>query len=255
MTEEKTQNEQKNTVGTVGMRFSISWLVALIFILLWSLCLIYEELVVLWVIMLIVWGVLWLFSLWFLNFLTWFILWIIGLFYKPRGKARVAVLIPILFVVIPSIAICTYVWSSIKTPTTQFTDWIKVEFENIDDENFDNDRFNAITNEEFNNIRASLTEEEFKTLLENSTWSNTLEKWAYVLFGLLQQGFENSLERYNNELPEVDENDENELDEVVDEDSNNEEDEIETNEVEVENDESSLQNEKDDIDEIINILE
>jgi hypothetical protein len=76
-----------------------------------------------------------------------------------------------------------------------------------------------------------------------------------VLFGLLQQGFENSLERYNNELPEVDENNENELDEVVDEDSNNEEDEIETNEVEVENDESSLQNEKDDIDEILNILE
>ena len=228
MTEEKTQNEQKNTVGTVGMRFSIIWLIALITVFF--------------------------IRLWLPLLLVWFILWIIGLFYKPRGKARVAVSIPLVVFIALASVVC-YVWSSIKTPTTQFTDWIKVEFENIDDENFDNDRFNAITNEEFNNIRASLTEEEFETLLENSTWSNTLEKWAYVLFGLLQQGFENSLERYNNELPEVDENDENELDEVVDEDSNNEEDEIETNEVEVENDESSLQNEKDDIDEILNILE
>ena len=224
----QTQNEQKNTVGTVGMRFSIIWLIALITVFF--------------------------IRLWLPLLLVWFILWIIGLFYKPRGKARVAVSIPLVVFIALASVVC-YVWSSIKTPTTQFTDWIKVEFENIDDENFDNDRFNAITNEEFNNIRASLTEEEFKTLLENSTWSNTLEKWAYVLFGLLQQGFENSLERYNNELPEVDENDENELDEVVDEDSNNEEDEIETNEVEVENDESSLQNEKDDIDEILNILE
>lgn len=228
MTEEKTQNEQKNTVGTVGMRFSIIWLVALITVFF--------------------------IRLWLPLLLVWFILWIIGLFYKPRGKARVAVSIPLVVFIALASVVC-YVWSSIKTPTTQFTDWIKIEFENIDDENFDNDRFNAITNEEFNNIRASLTEEEFKTLLENSTWSNTLEKWAYVLFGLLQQGFENSLERYNNELPEVDENNENELDEVVDEDSNNEEDEIETNEVEVENDESSLQNEKNDIDEILNILE
>lgn len=228
MTEEKTQNEQKNTVGTVGMRFSIIWLIALITVFF--------------------------IRLWLPLLLVWFILWIIGLFYKPRGKARVAVSIPLVVFIALASVVC-YVWSSIKTPTTQFTDWIKVEFENIDDENFDNDRFNAITNEEFNNIRASLTEEEFKTLLENSTWSNTLEKWAYVLFGLLQQGFENSLERYNNELPEVDENNENEIDEVVDEDSNNEEDEIETNEVEVENDESSLQNEKDDIDEILNILE
>ncbi len=228
MTEEKTQNEQKNTVGTVGMRFSIIWLIALITVFF--------------------------IRLWLPLLLVWFILWIIGLFYKPRGKARVAVSIPLVVFIALASVVC-YVWSSIKTPTTQFTDWIKVEFENIDDENFDNDRFNAITNEEFNNIRASLTEEEFKTLLENSTWSNTLEKWAYVLFGLLQQGFENSLERYNNELSEVDENNENELDEVVDEDSNNEENEIETNEVEVENDESSLQNEKNDIDEILNILE
>ncbi len=228
MTEEKTQNEQKNTVGTAGMRFSIIWLIALITVFF--------------------------IRLWLPLLLVWFILWIIGLFYKPRGKARVAVSIPLVVFIALASVVC-YVWSSIKTPTTQFTDWIKIEFENIDDENFDNDRFNAITNEEFNNIRASLTEEEFKTLLENSTWSNTLEKWAYVLFGLLQQGFENSLERYNNEFPEVDENDENELDEVVDEDSNNEEDEIDTNEVEVKNDESSLQNEKDDIDEILNILE
>lgn len=224
MTEEKTQNEQKNTVGTVGMWFSIIWLIALITVFF--------------------------IRLWLPLLLVWLILWIIGLFYKPRGKARVAVIIP-LVVFITMVSIACYVWSSVKTPTTQFADWIKVEFENIDDENFDNERFNAITNEEFNNIRSSLTEEEFKSLLENSTWSNTLEKWAYVIFGLLQQGFANSLERYNNELPEVDENNENN----TDEDANNEQDETETNEIEVENDETSSQNEKNDIEEILNILE
>ena len=230
MTEEKTQNEQKNTVGTAGMRFSIIWLIALITVFF--------------------------IRLWLPLLLVWFILWIIGLFYKPRGKARIAVSIPLVVFIALASVVC-YVWSSIKTPTTQFTDWIKVEFENIDDENFDNDRFNAITNEEFNNIRASITEEEFKTLLENSTWSNTLEKWAYVLFGLLQQGFENSLERYNNELPEISEDDSL----MDDEDESDEDDEFTDQEDVIvesdtdENNEDFSVDEKNDIEEIIDILE
>lgn len=229
MTEEvKTQNEWKNTVATVGMWFSIIWLVLTI--------------------------TLFFIRAWMPLLLLWFILWIIGLFYKPRKRARIAVSIPLVVFIALAAVVC-YIWSSVKTPTTEFWDWAKVHLEQLDDETFDNDRFNSIANEEFNNTFSSITEENFKSLMETSTWSNTLEKWAYVFFGLLQQGLENTLERYNNELSEVDENNENELDEVVDEDSNNEEDEIDTNEVEVKNDESSLQNEKDDIDEILNILE
>ncbi|MBO7505017.1 hypothetical protein J6T66_02445 [bacterium] len=97
------------------------------------------------------------------------------MFYKPRGKARVAICIP-LVVFIAIFSVIAYVWSSIKTPATQFADWIKVEFENFDEESFENERFNAITNEEFNNIFSSLTEEEFESLLETSTGSNVLEK-------------------------------------------------------------------------------
>ena len=51
----------------------------------------------------------------------------------------------------------------------QFVDWAKVEFENIDEETFDQDRFNAITNEEFNNIISSIDEDEFTSMIENST--------------------------------------------------------------------------------------
>lgn len=229
MTEEiKTQNEWKNTVATVGMWFSIIWLVLTI--------------------------TLFFIRAWMPLLLLWFVLGIIGLFYKPRKRARIAVSIPLVVFIALAAVVC-YIWSSVKTPTTEFWDWAKIHLEQLDDETFDNDRFNSIANEEFNNTFSSITEENFKSLMETSTWSNTLEKWAYVFFGLLQQGLENTLERYNNELSEVDENNENELDEVVDEDSNNEEDEIDTNEVEVKNDESSLQNEKDDIDEILNILE
>jgi hypothetical protein len=51
----------------------------------------------------------------------------------------------------------------------QFADWVKVEFENIDEESFDKDRFNEIVNEEFNDMFSSINEEELKSLLEAST--------------------------------------------------------------------------------------
>ena len=41
--------------------------------------------------------------------------------------------------------------------------------ENIDKETFDNERFNNIANEEFDNIFSSINEQEFKSLLETST--------------------------------------------------------------------------------------
>ena len=225
--ENQTQNEKKNTVATIGMVFSIIWLIALITILFAR--------------------------LWLPLLFIWFILWIIGLFYKPRGKARVAICIP-LIVFIAIFAAVAYVWFSIKTPATEFMDWIKVEFENFDEDNYDNERFNAITNEEFNNIFSSLTEEEFESLLETSTWSNMLEKWSYVIFGLLQQGFETSIERYNNwDSPEINDT-ENQLITI---DIENESTTEETNNTDVESESVEVfsESEKNDIEQIINILE
>ena len=229
--ENQIQNEQKNTVATVGMVFSIVWLVALITILFAR--------------------------LWLPLLFVWFILWIIGLFYKPRGKARVAICIP-LVVFIAIFSVIAYVWSSVKIPATQFADWIKVEFENFDEESFENERFNAITNEEFNNIFSSLTEEEFETLLETSTWSNMLEKWSYVIFGLLQQGFETSLERYNNwDYAKIDdtENQPITIDIENEDNSENSDEEPSNTEIESESVEVFTESEKNDIEQIIDILE
>ena len=226
--ENQIQDEQKNTVATIGMVFSIIWLVALITILFAR--------------------------LWLPLLFIWFILWIIGLFYKPRGKARVAVCIP-LIVFIAIFSLIAYFWSSVKTPATQFIDWAKVEFENIEEENFDSDRFNAISNEEFNNIFSSLNEEDIKLLIENSTWSNILEKWAYAIADILQQGLKTSLERYNNwDYPEISDN-ENQLITIDIEKNENPIEETNNAEVKSESVEIFTQSEKNDIEQIINILE
>ena len=239
MTEEiQNQNEQKNTVALVGMICSIIWLILLFTV---------------------IGSVFWLFLL-----SLWFILGIIGLFYKPRGKARVAITIP-LIVFIAIFSVCMYIWSSIKTPATQFVDWMKIEFENVDEESFDNDRFNEIVNEEFNNIFSSINEEDFKSLLEDSTWSNILEKGAYLFFGILQEGMENSLEKYNDGyIPQIDDEDNNIIDvnieddeddtdeDYTDEDNNEEE---KTEEIKKETVEVFSESEKDDIEQIINLLE
>lgn len=219
-------NEQNNTVATVGMRFSIIGLIALISII---------------------------FSwLSFLLLLVWFILWIIGLFYKPRGKARVAICIPlVVFVAITSV-VC-YIWSSIKAPAKEFWEWIETRFEGIDEETFDKDRFNAITNEEFNNILSSMNEDEFTSMIENSTWSNIIEKTSYVIFWLLQQWFETSLERYENGDSPVIDNNENIIEIEIDNDESDNNNEI--------NDSSSekvgvfTKEEQNDIEQILGILE
>lgn len=216
-----TEENQKNTVATVGMIFSIVWLILLITVILaWF---------------------------WLPLLFVWFILWIIGLFYKPRGRARVAICIPlVVFITIASI-IC-WLWSSVKTPTMQFVDWAKVEFENIDEETFDQDRFNAITNEEFNNIVSTIDENQFTSMIENSTWSNILEKWAYVIAGILQQGLENSLEKYNDESYEVNSTGNN----IEDNTENTYENEENTS---TENVEVFTKEEQNDIEQILQILE
>ena len=234
------EENQRNTVATVGMWFSIIWVIALITII---------------------------FSfLWLPLLFVWLILWIIGLFYKPRTRARIAVCIPlIVFITIASVI--GWIWSSVKTPATQFIDWAKVEFENIDEETFDKERFNAIINEEFNNMLSSIDEEEFTSMIENNTWSNILEKLAYTVFALGQEGLENSLEKYNNGYtPEINEENqpitidiENNEDENVEELENNEEineEEVEEAEnTDTESIETSDESEENNIEEILNTLE
>lgn len=232
----QTRNEQKNTVATVGMVFSIIWLIALITVIFAR--------------------------LWLPLLFVWLILWIIGLFYKPRGKARVAVCIP-LIVFIAIFSVSAYIWKSIKTPAVEFVDWLKIEFENIDEKSFDKERFNNITNEEFDNIISSMTEEDFKALIENSTWSNILEKSSYVIFGLLQQWFETSLEKYNNwEIPEISDNKIVTVDIDVEPNENENENIDENKEIEKTNEDTKKENvevfsqsEKNDIQEILNYLE
>ena len=221
MTEEnQTQNAQKNTVATVGMRFSIIWLIALITIFFAR--------------------------LWLPLLFVWFVLGIVGLFYKPKWKAIVAVCIP-LVIFIAIISVLCYIWSSVKAPAKEFWNWATAQIEILDEETFDDDRFSNIANEEFNNIFSSMSEEDFKSLLETSTWSNTLEKWSYVLFGLLQQGLENSIEKYNNELPEI--NDVENQNEDEDEEDN------EINNIQTEDVEVFTESEQDDIEQILDLLE
>lgn len=217
---------QKNTVATVGMRFSIIWLIALITVF-------------------FAW-------LWLPLLIVWFILWIIGLFYKPRGKARVAVCIPLVIFIIIASVIC-YIWSSIKAPANEFWEWAETRLGQIDEESFDNERFNAITNEEFNNIFSTMSEEDWTSIIETSTWSNIIEKASYAIFGLLQQWLENSLTRYENgEFTEF-ENDSNFLE--VEIEKNDSENNTEINNQEPESVEVFTQSEQNNIEEFLNILE
>lgn len=228
-----SQDEQKNTVATVAMVFSIIWLIALITVV-------------------FAW-------LWLPLLFLWFVLWIIGLFYRPRGKARVAICIP-LIVFIAIFSVIAYIWSSVKAPAEEFAEWAKIEFENVDEETFDNERFNNITNEEFNNIISSMTEEDFKALMETSSWSNVIERGSYVIFGLLEQGLKTSFEKYNDgyipvitdedNIISVDINVENNEDENINEEPENTDENTTSEKVEVFN-----ESEQNDINQILNILE
>ena len=228
-----SQDEQKNTVATVAMVFSIIWLIALITVV-------------------FAW-------LWLPLLFLWFVLWIIGLFYRPRGKARVAICIP-LIVFIAIFSVIAFIWSSVKAPAEEFVEWAKIEFENVDEETFDNERFNNITNEEFNNIISSMTEEDFKALMEASSWSNVIERGSYVIFGLLQQGLKTSFEKYNDgyipaitdedNIISVDINVENNEDENTNEEPENTDENTASEKVEV-----FSESEQNDINQILNILE
>lgn len=229
----QTRNEQKNTVATVGMRFSILGLIALITLL-------------------FAW-------LWLPMLFIWFILWIIGLFYKPRGKARVAVCIPlVVFIAIASIS--CYIWNSVKTPLNEFREWVQPQFEQLENnENFDGELFGDILEAELNNMTNGKSEDEWKELFESSTGSNSLEKGAYMLSSMFKEWFERALEKYNNwELPEINDNDNKiiTVDVEKNEDENTDEEPEDTDEnTNTENVEVFSQSEQNDIEQILNILE
>ena len=168
---------QKNTVATVGMRFSIIGLILLITVIFSWLGLI----------------------LLFIGL----ILWIVGLFSKPRGKARVAIIIPLL-VYIAWIVAWIYVWNSIKTPAMEFVNYVENKTAPIDLETLDDERFDYLLESEMNSMFKDMTEEEFKAMYKSSTWSNAISRWAYLIFGLAQQAFDIAWEKYENwELPEA----------------------------------------------------
>lgn len=231
MTEEiQTKKEQKNTIATIGMIFSIVGLILLISIFgAW---------------------------LWVFLLLIWLILWIIWLFYKPKKRARIALCIPLIVFIILACVSC-YIWSSVKTPATEFISWTKTELENLDDWTFNNEDFGNILETELNNIVNDKSKDERKSLYESSTGSNNIEKGSYLFFSVLKQAFENTLEKYNNNSLEIQDETNDTLDENINEDQINTEDEEKTEEdnTSEEKSESNNELEQDDIDEILNILE
>lgn len=235
---ESEQIKEKNTIATVGMRFSIIWLIAVITVFLAR--------------------------LWLPLLLIGFILWIIGLFYKPRGKARVAVIIPVI-VGIAAIIGLVYVKNSIETPATEFATRIEdIENNEIYSDIFKEEAFWDLLSNEFKETALSKSKEELNELYDASTGSNALEKWSYVFFGLMKESIENSLEKYGIEPQALDVDEEN-IDEEIDEDEINEEeiDEESIDEEDNGNEEESKDEiieitdnwEQSDIEEIIDILE
>ena len=133
----------------------------------------------------------------------------------------------------------------------EFIDWAKPQIEQIENnEIFDWNRFGDLLQEEFNNLTNDKTEEDWNALFESSTGSNSIEKAAYMFSSIAKQWFENALEKYNNELPEPEDdiniNDENEALEDIE----NTEDNAEYEEIEI-----SSQTEWNDIEEILDTIE
>lgn len=232
MTEEiqTSAKQPKNTVALIGMIFSIIWLILAITVVFFP------------------------FGLFFLA--IWFILWLIGLFYKPRGKARIAIIIPVITFIAMLI---TWLWArkSIKTPAIEFANWANENITPRLNWDLDENKFQQILTDEVNKVISSKTNDELKSLYENSTWSNAIERFSYLFFDLTKQWIENALNTYENtenQLEIIDEDTIDEVDDIIDENSDNEE----IREPENQNSESSQtfsDNEMNDIEDLINILE
>jgi hypothetical protein len=59
--------------------------------------------------------------------------------------------------------------SSIKTPAREFKDWASVRFEQLDEQDFDDDKFELILQKEANDIINSKTEAEREEAYKNAT--------------------------------------------------------------------------------------
>ena len=141
-------------------------------------------------------------------------------------------------------------------------DWAKPQLEQLESEDFDEDRFENILQAEINKITADTSEEDRKNLYEASTGSNFLEKGSYLFFSMVRQSMETALEKYNNgEIVEIDEDDNHIINVDIDvEDDNIEEDIDDEEEITIQqpkktNSETFSQSEKNDIEQILNILE
>ena len=254
MSEEiKTQNEQKNTVATVGMWFSIIGFVLFLSIFL----------ILIWNVLLALFGVMGFFFASPLLFI-WFVLWVIWLFSTPRWRARIAVILPLVVFVIVN-CLLFYTWKSVETPVNEFIGWAEPQLEQLQtEENFDGDRFGDILEVELNKIANNTSGDDWKVLFETSTGSNFIEKGAYMVFSKAKEWFENALEKYNNgDLPEInEEDDDNIIDVDIDVEDKNDEDaeddieeEITIEQPKTQNNETFSQSEKNDIEEILDILE
>jgi len=173
------------------------------------------------------------------------------------------VIIPlVIFITLASIA--CYVWKSVKTPANEFMDWAKPQLEQLESEDFDEDRFEQILQSELNNMTNDKSDEDRKNLFEASTGSNLLEKGSYLFFSLVRQSMETALDKYNNgENVEIDEEDDNIIDVDVEVEGDEEDEESEIDEQEevtleqpnAQNNETFSQSEKNDIEQVIDILE
>ena len=228
MPEEIQAPEQsKNTVALIWMICSIVWLVLFITIIF--------------------------FRLWLPLLFLGFVLWIIGLCFKPRGKAWVAIIIPLIVFILCMLGI-SHLYKSAKTPAIEFGEWANENLTEERFENIDEDKFEKLVEYEANKLVKDKSEDEWKAIYEASTWSNAVEKISYIFFGLLQESIENALDSYNalpNEI--VDDGTENEDENIITVDIEKEEND--NNETNKETVEVFSDSEKNDIEQIINILE
>lgn len=212
-----------------------------------------------WMICSIVWLILFI-SIFFIRLgmpllLLGLILWIVWLFFRPRGRAWVAVIIPVIVFGLCILGI-SHIYKSAKTPAIEFGEWAKENLTEEKFENIDEDRFEKIVEYEANKLVKDKTEDERKAIYETTTGSNAVEKVSYIFFGLLQESIENALDSYNalpNEV--IDDEIENEDENIITVDIEKEENQDTDDETNKETVEVFTDSEKDDIEQIINILE
>lgn len=233
-----TEENQKNRVATVGMRFSIIGLIILILNIIWIATTFNETPTLLWVIILIITLLL---RIWIPLLFIWFILWIIWLFYKPKAKARIAILIPIFSIIF--INISTY------EPTNEFINWAQ----ETNQESIDKDVFKT----EFKKVISDKTQEDLISMYNSHDSINPIKKASYLFFSLVKEAMNISLEEINNwDTTEII----NEEDEVItidiEKNEKNESEESDNNsDTQTEKVEIFTKEEQNDIEQVLKILE